>query len=454
MFIIDIYQIPLTMLRLANETTATNTTTNCQPLNCKAICTPSCNMNEVCILRTMIDCAICPASSCLSRTVLGLPPIGTSNRTTSSDSNNSSSSSTTGPLIGGTVGGLIGVGLLIGIGVYCYLKRSKNKGKLPFAFTAAGANVSRNMGNLEKLQQSPPPTPHPAVIAALSHQQPRNSVINNSKPIGLTEIATNNDIYTNNSPLYNQTFNTSNTSSTNNNNNNTTTNNNNTIVSTTTTASDRSSYYPSPPPPTHATIPEEFEERIAIQNKRISEILYNNPRLSQLRQQRPQLEQIASNRNSGISFTTTDDEYDYDDSDKRSTMSVSTTASSQGLPRQTSQIAASVQAVQFTRAKAQIMRVNSVRSSVATTGLSRSGSTKATLTAITPPSVSVIPVVVQPFTPQDMEEEDDDDDILSAHQFPSTPNNRSFADDPFHDAHSTTGLSDTATNDYWSNNKK
>lgn len=426
-------------------TTATATTTTCEPLACKAYCTPSCSVNEACILRTMTDCAICPASTCLSRTVLGLPPI-TSNTTNANS--NKSSSDTTGPLIGGIVGGLIGVGLLIGIGVYCYIKKNRSRGKLPFAFTA-GASSSRNIvpNHHEKCQQTV--SPHPAVIAALSHQLPCDPATSHSKPIGLTDISpVDTPLYTNNA-LYNNTFNISNTSNYNHQNNNVPTSS-----TKTTDNSSRSSYYPtpatqptpSPPPqPTHGTIPEEFEERIALQNKRISEILYNNPRLSQLQHQRQQL-QPTGNRNSSVSYTTTDDddsEYDYNE-DNTSSLPVSTTATSQ---TRTSQMATSIQAVQMTRAKPQIMRVNSVRSSVANSGLSRSGSTKTILTAM--PSVSALPATTQPSTP----EEEDDDGILNVDHFPSTPNNQSFADDPFHDVHSTVDTSDNATNGYWNNKK-
>jgi hypothetical protein len=71
----------------------------------------------------MSDCAVCPASRCISSSAIGLAP------TAQTKSNN-------GPMIGGIVGGLLGLGLVLGLGVYCYLKRSKSSGKLPIMFTA------------------------------------------------------------------------------------------------------------------------------------------------------------------------------------------------------------------------------------------------------------------------------------------------------------------------------
>ncbi|GAN04008.1 hypothetical protein MAM1_0053c03464 [Mucor ambiguus] len=294
----------------------------------------------------MTACGICPALLCMSRTALGLPPLATSSNASSNADQGSSNE--TGVLVGGILGGLVGVGILVGIGIYCYIKKNK-RGKLPFAFTS---------GNASHIVQSPQQvTPHPAVIAALSHQSTITTTSSSSRYIGLANLAnggnlqrqtsmistTNHAIQT---PLYNTDTHIN-------------TNSNNTSTSNTAIT---------------GNVPEEFESKIALQNKRISEILYNNPRLSQQPQPLPQPHiQHAQQRYS--TYTTTDDDFD-DDEDRKSTLSTSTTQSNY-LPQTAT--ATSFQAVQIARAKPQIMRVNSVKS---TSGLNRSESVRTVLTAI------------------------------------------------------------------------
>lgn len=304
----------------------------------------------------MTDCGICPALLCVSRTALGLPPAATSSNASSSADQGSPNE--TGVLVGGILGGLIGFGILVGIGIYCYIKRNK-RGKLPFAFTSGNAShivQSQEKFHQSHLQSQQQMTPHPAVIAALSHQSSITTTSSASKCMGLVNLANGGNLQrqismssTNNpaiqTPLYNTDTHT-----------NTTLNNTSTINSAIT-----------------GNVPQEFESKIALQNKRISEILYNNPRLSQQPQPQPQ-PQIQHAQQRYSAYTTTDDEFD-DEEDRKSTLSTSTTQSNY-LPQTAT--ATSLQAIQIARAKPQIMRVNSVKSS----GLNRSESVRTVLTAI------------------------------------------------------------------------
>lgn len=302
----------------------------------------------------MTECGVCPQAVCITTGVVNTPTAAPSS---------SSSSNDTGAIIGGVVGGLVGLGIIVGIAVYCYLsKQKKVNGKLPFAFTSAN-----HMPRVVQQEKAPAPTPHPAVIAALAHQNDRLS----------------------------QTY------------NNTTTNNNNNNRQSVHSLDELNS----------TSVPEEdeFEKRIALQNKRISEILLGNPRLSYSGLQPPQLQPKPRS-----SYYTTDEESDMDDR-----KSVSTVDS--GAVVRTATPQSSVAVVQVVRAKPQIMRVNSVRSTTTGGGLSRNDSVRTVLTAITPSESSLT------IPGQKLKEEDED-----LFEFPTTPNNLSFVedDDPFHDTHS------------------
>ncbi|CEP17220.1 hypothetical protein [Parasitella parasitica] len=334
----------------------------------------------------MTDCAVCPALLCMSRTSLGLPPIA-SISSESSNADPNSSNNSTGTLIGGIVGGLVGFGILLGIGIYCYIKKNK-RDRLPFAFTSGNASyISQSQEKFHqqgRLQSPQQVIPHPAVIAALSQQ---SSIISSSssKHRERANLASGNSIVmerqkstpsatsvtaarlkTIQTPLYNIDNSLSNANT----------------DSTTTTTTSRL-----------INVPEEFEPRIAGQNKRISKILNNNTRASQ-----PQM-QHAQQRHSG--YTSTDEDFDSEEEDRKSAFSSSTVQSD--YSPQTAKTA-SVQAIQVARAKPQIMRVNSVKS---TNGLNRSESVRTILTVI--------------------------DDIQD---FPSTPENHSaIHDNPFQDKH-------------------
>ncbi|CAO3648770.1 unnamed protein product [Mucor fragilis] len=340
------------------QTSNVTTSSNCQPANCPTVCSPSCNSDQVCTKKSMTDCGICPALLCMSRTALGLPPLATSSNASSNADQGSSNE--TGVLVGSILGGLVGFGILVGIGVYCYIKKNK-RGKLPFAFTSGNAShivQSQEKFHQSHLQNSQQVTPHPAVIAALSHQSTITTTSSSSRYIGLANLANGGNLQrqtsmtsSNNHAIQTPLYNTDTP---------TNTNSNNTSISNTAIT---------------GSVPEEFESKIALQNKRISEILYNNPRLSQQPQPPPQPHiQHAQQRYS--TYTTTDDDFDDDDDDRKSALSTSTTQSNY-LPQTAT--ATSFQAIQIARAKPQIMRVNSVKS---TSGLNRSESVRTVLTAI------------------------------------------------------------------------
>lgn len=379
----------------------------------------------------MTNCAVCPASQCMNRRALGLPPLPSSNSDSQSSTSGSSNNS---GLIGGLVGGLVGLGILIGIGIYFYIRRAKKKRKLPFAFTDGG------MGIMSQEKFQPPPT------MASTLAQHNRSVVSTSEPtsryIGLSELSSptsptstipsstgqqNRSIVHPVSPTSNNNNNHDNNvynnkqSSPNDNNNDSLLVPPNKSSTTLSNFADNSSIMASPimgnsliPP----VIPEEFEEKIAIQNKRISQILHNNPRISRT-SYTPQTQ--PESRFSGMSYTT-DEDSEFDDDDKSIASSVTRQAVAQTRSPYQPQLA--TQAVQVTRAKAQIMRVNSVRTNNGGSGLGRSDSVRTILTSVSPP----------PTLPHL-----ESNDSSVADSFPSTPNNRSFPnEDPFLDTTSNT----------------
>lgn len=107
----------------------------------------------------MKECGVCPASTCVDRSVLGLPPSSSNTSSASSPTPTNDSSSAEeeneqptqsqgnnnkGALIGGIVGGLLG-GLVIFTAVGCLLiRRYKHKSKnlLPFASSNLGVGYS------------------------------------------------------------------------------------------------------------------------------------------------------------------------------------------------------------------------------------------------------------------------------------------------------------------------
>lgn len=359
----------------------------------------------MCSLRVMTACGVCPASTCVSRSVLGLPPLPSSATPSSSssvDQTSSSDDSNNGPLIGGIVGGMVGLAVILGVGIFCYLRRSRAKrGKLPFAFTNGSLRAvnANNLLSQEKFPGAtshlslPPPTPHHGVASigmtdlTSSHstlnlhlQQQRSSplIIQHTSTLEqqrnhINSSTTNNSLLTRsnsiNTPLYN------------NNNDNTTTPNNNTTS----------------PTNTAAVIPEEFQEKIALQNKRISQILNNNPRLSQHTSSRNStFTQANYDRNSGISYTTDDDsEFDDEHSTRGSVAVVAQVAQLVRNPQLAAALggqsgnSSTATVHKATRAKAQIMRVNSVKTnqnngSGGGGGLSRSESVRTVLVTPSP----------------------------------------------------------------------
>lgn len=133
----------LPFLFIVSALTVATYAQNCAPLNCPVSCTPSCSVEEVCTLSTMVTCGVCPGSKCMSRAALGLPPINT----TGPVANNNGGS---GALIGGIVGGILGFGLLLGGGVFLFLRNRRKKNALPLAF--------RSPNQLHHLERTIPAT--------------------------------------------------------------------------------------------------------------------------------------------------------------------------------------------------------------------------------------------------------------------------------------------------------
>ncbi|KAI8883960.1 hypothetical protein K501DRAFT_85618 [Backusella circina FSU 941] len=225
----------------------------------------------------MLDCAVCPKPKCISPSAIGLAP------TVETKSNN-------GPMIGGIVGGLLGLGLVLGLGVYCYLKRSKSSGKLPIMFTANNRRSFLFNNNNNNSQDEKTMSPNPAVVAAIAQ---RTDTSRQSKYITMSDLQ-----------------------------------------STTSSQPNR--------PPT-------LSSQNVVQHHRLSHLIQDNR------------QSMISNASSDLS----------DLEDLRSIAS--------SVTNQTPKSVATVQAVQVTRAKPQIMRVNSVKS---TNGVNRSGSVRTILTAV------------------------------------------------------------------------
>ncbi|ORX45688.1 hypothetical protein DM01DRAFT_1339914 [Hesseltinella vesiculosa] len=113
---------------------STGTDANCTPSNCVAICQPACSTGTTCVLGTMRNCGVCPSSSCVSNSVLGLP--GASSPTTSNGDADSS-------LIGGIVGGLVGGAVVLAI-VIVFLFRYQRRKKRHLPNFMARSNKSGN----------------------------------------------------------------------------------------------------------------------------------------------------------------------------------------------------------------------------------------------------------------------------------------------------------------------
>ncbi|KAI8064381.1 hypothetical protein BC940DRAFT_369321 [Gongronella butleri] len=97
--------------------TPTNSTSSCTPSNCPVVCEPSCSDGTTCVLGTMRACGVCPSSTCISNSVLGIP-------------SSSASSGNQGPdasMIGGLVGGLVGGAILLITAIYFLFRYQRGK---------------------------------------------------------------------------------------------------------------------------------------------------------------------------------------------------------------------------------------------------------------------------------------------------------------------------------------
>ncbi|KAI8144032.1 hypothetical protein BJV82DRAFT_74601 [Fennellomyces sp. T-0311] len=124
-----ITSLPLLLLLVVLLSVLGAAQSDCRPDSCQARCDGGCKTNQVCTLGTMTECGSCPASKCVDRSVLGLPPQASASTAAGSGEsqdkaadNDSGGGSDKGALIGGLVGGLVG-GLLLFAGIGCWLAR-------------------------------------------------------------------------------------------------------------------------------------------------------------------------------------------------------------------------------------------------------------------------------------------------------------------------------------------
>ncbi|KAF7723231.1 hypothetical protein EC973_002169 [Apophysomyces ossiformis] len=100
---------------------------SCMPSGCTAQCASHCSADEICVLGTMSQCGVCPASECISKSYLY--PSGQN-----SDPNSNGDGGSNAALIGGIVGGLVGSGFLLAVAGYVFFRYKKKKNTLPLAF--------------------------------------------------------------------------------------------------------------------------------------------------------------------------------------------------------------------------------------------------------------------------------------------------------------------------------
>ncbi|KAI7850492.1 hypothetical protein BDC45DRAFT_245581 [Circinella umbellata] len=135
----------------------------------------------------MSNCGVCPASQCVSRSVLGggnSPPSASNTPTSSSgeeNDSNSGNSNGNGSLIGGLVGGLLGAGLVLSAAGYAGFRYKQKKNTLPFAFHGK-STMSQ--------QQSPSHSPTPPLSKTRSLTLPSH-VSSSSPPMETISTSTN-----------------------------------------------------------------------------------------------------------------------------------------------------------------------------------------------------------------------------------------------------------------------
>ncbi|KAI8340290.1 hypothetical protein BC941DRAFT_244222 [Chlamydoabsidia padenii] len=148
--------------------------TNCSPVGCQAICNPGCDLNKTCVLGMMKACGVCPSSSCVDNSILGLPTTSPSG----SNANDQSSNGPDGGMIGGIVGGLVGGGLVLA-GAFFFLFRHKKQKKhgLPFIVSRSHLDMTSSMamsntGSRPRTVVHPPPSPvNGSSLSSLSSYQ-------------------------------------------------------------------------------------------------------------------------------------------------------------------------------------------------------------------------------------------------------------------------------------------
>ncbi|KAI8393895.1 uncharacterized protein BYT42DRAFT_601455 [Radiomyces spectabilis] len=148
---------------------------SCMPANCTALCQPGCSKEQVCTLRTMVDCGVCPASKCVDRSMLGVPPEA-SGTPEAVNQKSSDEFEANGAFIGGLVGGLIGVGLLIATIGCAFVKYRRKKNRLPEALQGNLIACRELHGHMAKVPKVENPmsqdgaSPYPTLPTASTYQ--------------------------------------------------------------------------------------------------------------------------------------------------------------------------------------------------------------------------------------------------------------------------------------------
>ncbi|KAI9304319.1 hypothetical protein BJ944DRAFT_267025 [Cunninghamella echinulata] len=319
---------------------------NCMPSNCVAACEPSCTGNNICILGMMTNCGQCPASKCVDQSsIVGISPNNGDNNNSNSDNNSNDNDSSNTALIGGLVGGLVAGGLIIGVLVFSLIKYRKNKRiTLPITFHSSVQQYRKKDSVLsQQMKESTRESAHSitsgvipiAYIPPSHHIQEESPYKHHSIPSS-TLTSNNNSNNTDNN--------------TNNNNNNT---NHSLWISNQQTETIIT-------PPLSAQLSIATPTSTLVNGNSSSLSSPHHPYTSKTALENP----FQDPRNTIYSLNSEDDDYDDMDSKHGSVVMVNKAQ------------LASHQAVQVTRAKPQILRVNTVR----VNDLSRGNSVRTILT--------------------------------------------------------------------------
>ncbi|CAO3636477.1 unnamed protein product [Cunninghamella echinulata] len=324
---LSVWAISSVLLFSTSSLAQTPPPNNCMPSNCVAACEPSCTGNNICILGMMTNCGQCPASKC----VINCPFSNTA-------------------LIGGLVGGLVAGGLIIGVLVFSLIKYRKNKRiTLPITFHSSVQQYRKKDSVLsQQMKESTRESAHSitsgvipiAYIPPSHHIQEESPYKHHSIPSNtLTSNSNSNNINNNNN---------------NNNNDNDNKNTNHSLW----ISNQQSETITTPPLSAQLSIATPTSTLVNGNSTSLSSP--HHPYTSKTALENP----FQDPRNTIYSLNSEDDDYDDMDSQHGSVVMVNKAQ------------LASHQAVQVTRAKPQILRVNTVR----VNDLSRGNSVRTILT--------------------------------------------------------------------------